>query len=144
MLVLTFRVLQILVKVENVITKFLLNNFITSNSTIHSMAPDIRNVNRGRCQSCESCNNFISLSGLILCDYCGCPPARHLRLPTEQPSNVGLQSLDVRSNVVLRSNISDGNLAEVSDIPSSKSDCESPKNNLEGVVEQARGREATG
>ena len=44
------------------------------------MARDIRNVKRGSCNNCTSCTNYISLSGKVLCDYCGCPPAKHDQL----------------------------------------------------------------
>ena len=41
---------------------------------------DIRNVTRGQCQSCNGCDGFLSVSDQIICDYCGCPPARHENL----------------------------------------------------------------
>jgi len=40
------------------------------------MYRDIRSVLRGNCLTC-TCPCFISLSGIIRCDYCGCPPAQH-------------------------------------------------------------------
>ena len=47
------------------------------------MTRDIRNVHRGQCQACGDCEAFISVSGRVLCDYCGCPPAQHENLATE-------------------------------------------------------------
>ena len=41
------------------------------------MTRDIRNVLRGKCRACTECESFISVSGLVLCDYCGCPPVQH-------------------------------------------------------------------
>ena len=41
------------------------------------MTRDIRNVLRGKCTGCTECEGFISVSGLVLCDYCGCPPVQH-------------------------------------------------------------------
>jgi len=41
------------------------------------MTRDIRNVLRGKCRGCTECESFISVSGLVLCDYCGCPPVQH-------------------------------------------------------------------
>lgn len=41
------------------------------------MTRDIRNVTRGQCQACGDCEGFISVSGRVLCDYCGCPPTHH-------------------------------------------------------------------
>lgn len=40
---------------------------------------DVRNLMRGYCTTCgeEACSQFLSVSGRVLCDYCGCPPARH-------------------------------------------------------------------
>jgi len=47
------------------------------------MTRDIRNVHRGQCQACGDCEAFISVSGRVLCDYCGCPPAQHENLARE-------------------------------------------------------------
>ena len=41
---------------------------------------DIRNVCRGRCQMCGDCPNFISVSGQVRCDYCDCPPTKHVKI----------------------------------------------------------------
>lgn len=43
------------------------------------MSRDIQNCIRGACLTCGECPSFISVSGRVLCDYCGCPPARHER-----------------------------------------------------------------
>ena len=48
------------------------------------MTRDIRNVHRGQCQACGDCGAFISVSGRVLCDYCGCPPAQHENLEKDQ------------------------------------------------------------
>ncbi len=53
------------------------------------MARDIRNVKRGSCNHCRSCTNYISLSGKVLCDYCGCPPAKHEQLADEAAEDAG-------------------------------------------------------
>ena len=39
---------------------------------------DIAGCLRGQCLSCSECPAYICLSGRVLCDYCGCPPARHV------------------------------------------------------------------
>ena len=39
---------------------------------------DIAGYLRGQCLSCNECPAYICLSGRVLCDYCGCPPARHV------------------------------------------------------------------
>ena len=51
------------------------------------MTRDIRNVHRGQCQACGDCEAFISVSGRVLCDYCGCPPAQHENLARSEISN---------------------------------------------------------
>lgn len=51
------------------------------------MSRDIQNRLRGACLDCGECPSFISLSGRILCDYCGCPPARHERKEEALHSN---------------------------------------------------------
>merc|ERR1719188_597335 len=44
---------------------------------------DALRVARGHCLSCEWCQRF-------LCDYCGCPPAKHQRLDNDnQKGNSG-------------------------------------------------------
>ena len=43
------------------------------------MSRDIHNFLRGQCLSCSECPSFICISGKVLCDYCGCPPAKHQR-----------------------------------------------------------------
>jgi len=48
------------------------------------MSLDIHNCLRGACLQCGECPSFISVSGRILCDYCGCPPARHERQDDER------------------------------------------------------------
>jgi len=45
-----------------------------------AMSRDVLNILRGNCLSCTECPAFICLSGRVLCDYCGCPPAKHLRI----------------------------------------------------------------
>jgi len=51
------------------------------------MTRDIRNITRGQCQACGDCEGFISVSGRVLCDYCGCPPARHENLVKKARTN---------------------------------------------------------
>ena len=41
---------------------------------------DALRVARGHCLSCDWCPRFLSPSKRILCDYCGCPPAKHHRI----------------------------------------------------------------
>jgi hypothetical protein len=58
------------------------------------MSLDIQNRVRGACLSCGECPAYLCVTGRVLCDYCGCPPARHQlerlpgpeeeRLPKEQ------------------------------------------------------------
>jgi len=61
-----------------------------SAQSVHSLNPkntelqphnkiDIHGVARGSCQNCTECPQFISIPGHVLCAYCGCPPARHLK-----------------------------------------------------------------
>jgi len=42
---------------------------------------DVQGVARGRCTMCAECPQFLSCgaSTSVLCQYCGCPPARHNR-----------------------------------------------------------------
>jgi len=51
------------------------------------MTRDIRNITRGQCQACGDCDGFISVSGRVLCDYCGCPPAHHENLVKKARKN---------------------------------------------------------
>jgi len=50
------------------------------------MSLDIQNRVRGACLSCGECPAYLCVTGRVLCDYCGCPPARHQleRLPAPQ------------------------------------------------------------
>ena len=83
------------------------------------MARDIRNVNRGSCESCKSCSNFISVSGRVLCDYCGCPPAQHQQIPDEKFKRSASNDDDDRlSSPEHRSSLSDGEM--VDDCPLSR------------------------
>jgi hypothetical protein len=41
---------------------------------------DVLRVPRGHCLACEWCPEFISLSRRVICEYCGCPPAKHKNL----------------------------------------------------------------
>ena len=50
------------------------------------MSRDIHNFLRGQCLSCSECPSFICISGKVLCDYCGCPPAKHQRESDEESS----------------------------------------------------------
>ena len=45
-----------------------------------------KNVLRGKCWGCTECDSFISVSGLVLCDYCGCPPVQHEKTEEERSS----------------------------------------------------------
>jgi len=45
---------------------------------------DIHGVTRGSCGNCTECPQFISIPGHVLCAYCGCPPARHLKVVSQQ------------------------------------------------------------
>lgn len=51
------------------------------------MSRDIQNCMRGACLTCGECPSYISVSGRILCDYCGCPPARHKKKNEEGVRN---------------------------------------------------------
>ena len=42
-----------------------------------AMSVDIQNRVRGECLSCGECPAYLCVTGRVLCDYCGCPPARH-------------------------------------------------------------------
>lgn len=44
-----------------------------------SPSHDLHRCLRGRCLACDECPAYICLSARVLCDYCGCPPARHQR-----------------------------------------------------------------
>ncbi len=56
----------------------------------HHLHADVFRISRGECLTCGAnfCAAFISLSGRVLCDYCGCPPARHRRLEEEENESV--------------------------------------------------------
>jgi len=73
------------------------------------MSRDIHNFLRGQCLACSECPSFICVSGKVLCDYCGCPPARHHRESEES------NAVD-RSN---RTNASDSTAAPTSSVSSS-------------------------
>ena len=62
------------------------------------MARDIRNVERGACvDGCRSCPNFLSVEpGRVLCDYCGCPPAKHEMTDPQQLTIQENRSNDVQ------------------------------------------------
>lgn len=65
------------------------------------MTKDIRDIERGICLNCDSCQNYICISGRILCDYCGCPPARHQSVSNNQRSKsveIKFEGLDLQSN----------------------------------------------
>lgn len=49
-------------------------------SACESMTRDIRNISRGQCKACGDCEGFLTVSGQVRCDYCGCPPAHHENL----------------------------------------------------------------
>jgi len=52
---------------------------------------------RGQCLECGECPAYICLSARVLCDYCGCPPARHQREEECEPALVSLTAeLSVR------------------------------------------------
>ncbi len=53
---------------------------------------DVLRVPRGRCHACEWCPKFISVSKRVLCDYCGCPPAKHLNLSNGSSSGTDIVS----------------------------------------------------
>ena len=59
-----------------------LSSFVTKSRKrkYSEMTRDIRNISRGHCKACGDCEGFISVSGRVLCDYCGCPPAHHENL----------------------------------------------------------------
>ena len=40
---------------------------------------DIHGVLRSSCSNCTECPQFVSIPGHVLCAYCGCPPARHVK-----------------------------------------------------------------
>ena len=45
-----------------------------------SPSRDLLHRLRGRCLACGECPAYICLElARVLCDYCGCPPARHQR-----------------------------------------------------------------
>jgi len=59
---------------------------------------DIAGCLRGRCFSCSECPAYICLSARVLCDYCGCPPARHQR--EEEEKREGLEELTAELTLV--------------------------------------------
>ena len=58
--------------------------FSSGKEAVQAMSRDIHNLLRGKCLACKECPEFISVSGRVLCDYCGCPPARHHREEQEE------------------------------------------------------------
>ena len=46
----------------------------------HDLKVDIHGVQRATCTNCSECPQFISVSGHVLCAYCGCPPAKHIKV----------------------------------------------------------------
>lgn len=61
-----------------------------------SLSRDVHHVLRGRCNLCEgeACFGFISVSGRVVCDYCGCPPAKHQKHDTDSEEDEDLSSED--------------------------------------------------
>ena len=116
------------------------NNLFIAKSV---MARDIRNVNRGCCQSCKSCSNFISVSGRVLCDYCGCPPAQHQQLPEEKLKRSASNDDDDRTSSPddLRSSLG-GNDRVVVAVHSFRSDSDLLKDSCDYLDEDLRGRKA--
>ena len=64
-------------------------------------ALDAMRVPRGHCLSCEWCPRFVSLSKRILCDYCGCPPAKHDRLDSDDIDVVVKKNATTRKKMKL-------------------------------------------
>ena len=62
------------------------------------MSLDIQNCCRGRCLSCNECPSFICVSGRVLCDYCGCPPARHQKQEPGEDLEEAVWGLSVRDH----------------------------------------------
>ena len=51
---------------------------VTSKETIKAQDKvDIHGVQRSHCNNCSECPQFVSVSGHVLCAYCGCPPTKH-------------------------------------------------------------------
>ena len=115
------------------------------------MARDIRNINRGCCESCKSCSNFISVSGRVLCDYCGCPPAQHQQLPDDVDKKSFKRSASnddddrLSSSPDFRASISDGEMGEdghesaVSRVHDFRSNSKL-HNSLDSLADESRGR----
>lgn len=82
------------------------------------MTRDIRNVHRGQCQACGDCEAFISVSGRVLCDYCGCPPAQHENLARE----ISKKSKDSNSADLVTADVSSLEIQELDDIVDSDED----------------------
>ena len=51
---------------------------VSSKETIKAQDKvDIHGVQRSHCNNCSECPQFVSVSGHVLCAYCGCPPTKH-------------------------------------------------------------------
>ena len=73
-----------------------------------ALTRDIRNIARGFCVTCgePNCPGFISVSGRVLCDYCGCPPAKHKMLDEEDGQLYGMDILEPEEDAVYYENAS--------------------------------------
>jgi len=47
---------------------------------------DILGMARLECRNCRECPQFVMVPGHVLCAYCGCPPARHIKDKTSPSS----------------------------------------------------------
>lgn len=63
------------------------------------MSRDIHNFLRGKCLACNECPSYICVSGKVLCDYCGCFPAKHQRETEEESSERSTRNQSTDSSI---------------------------------------------
>ena len=101
------------------------------------MTRDIRNVHRGQCQACGDCEAFISVSGRVLCDYCGCPPAQHENLASREQISSKKSKDSSNSADLVTADVSSLEIQELDDVDIVDSEDEDHSSSEEAEADEA-------